>query len=112
MSIESTIFTLIRMRNKTTIPSLRANFKLYNTTDHNHDDELSVLQKLAFDVTKPGQTTIGKHNQLVTTAYKLRVTKSVEDANIAKLTRCYQEDKEIMGGYMFARQASSCFSEV
>jgi N-acetyl-gamma-glutamylphosphate reductase len=109
LSIESTIFTLIRMRNKTTIPSLRANLKLYNTTDHNHDDELSVLRKLAFDVTKPGQTTIGKH---VTTAYKLRVTKSVEDANIAKLTRCYHEDKEIMGGYMFARQASSCFSEV
>ena len=62
------------------IPSLRASFKLYNTTDHDHDDELSVLRKLAFDVTRPGQTTIGKHNQLVTTAYKLRVTKSVECA--------------------------------
>ena len=69
------------------IPSLRANFKDYNTMDNNSsignhsalDDDLSVLRKLAFDATKSGQTTIDKNNKLVTTAYKLRMTKSVEE---------------------------------
>lgn len=69
------------------IPSLRASFKEYNTTYDNSssgdhfdlDDELSVLRKLAFDVTKPGQTTIDKDDKLVTTAYKLRMTKRVEE---------------------------------
>lgn len=69
------------------IPSLRASCKEYNTTydnsssgDHSDlDDELSVLRKLAFDVTKPGQTTIDKDDKLITTAYKLRMTKRVEE---------------------------------
>lgn len=69
------------------IPSLRASFKDYNTIDGNSsngnhsdlDDELSVLRKLAFDVTKPGQTTIDKNDKLVTAAYKLRMTKRVEE---------------------------------
>lgn len=69
------------------IPSLRASFKDYNTIDGNSssgnhsdlDDELSVLRKLVFDVTKPGQTTIAKDDKLVTTAYKLRMTKRVEE---------------------------------
>lgn len=69
------------------IPSLRASFKDYNTIDGNSshgddsdlDDELSVLRKLVFDVTKPGQTTIHKDDKLVTTAYKLRMTKRVEE---------------------------------
>ncbi|OCK75458.1 hypothetical protein K432DRAFT_429412, partial [Lepidopterella palustris CBS 459.81] len=70
------------------IPSLRASFKDNNTPDNNSpigshsavDDGLSVLRKLAFDVTKPGRTAIDKHNKLVTTAYELRMTKSVEEA--------------------------------
>lgn len=64
------------------IPSLRASFKDYNSSSGNHsdlDDELSALRRLAFDVTKPGQTTIEKYDKLVTTAYKLRMTKSVEE---------------------------------
>jgi OTT_1508-like deaminase len=70
------------------IPSVRANFKVYDAMDKsgligNHsaaNDELSVLRELAFDVTKPGQTTIDKYSKLVTVAYGLRITKSVEEA--------------------------------
>lgn len=69
------------------IPNLRASFKDYNTIDGNSsngnhsdiDDELSILRKLVFDVTKPGQTTIDKDDKLVITAYKLRMTKRVEE---------------------------------
>lgn len=69
------------------IPNLRASLKDYNTiantsSSGNHydiDDELSVLRKLAFDVTKPGQATIDQDDKLVTTAYKLRMTKTVEE---------------------------------
>lgn len=69
------------------IPNLRASLKDYNTKantspSENHfdiDDELSVLRKLAFDVTKPSQITIEKNDELVTTAYKLRMTKKVEE---------------------------------
>lgn len=69
------------------IPSLRASFKDYNTMENNSssgnhsalDDELSVLKKLTFDATKPGQTAIDKYDKLVTAAYNLRMKKSVEE---------------------------------
>lgn len=69
------------------IPNLRASFKYYNTIDNssssgNHpdlDNQLSDLRKLVFDVTKPGQPTIDKYAKLVTTAYRLRMTKRVEE---------------------------------
>lgn len=69
------------------IPNLRASLKDYNTIDNTSssgnrsdiDDELSVLRKLAFEVTKPGQTTIDRDDELVTTVYKLRMTKRVEE---------------------------------
>lgn len=69
------------------IPNLRASLKDHNiitntSSSGNHsdiDDELSVLRRLAFDVTNPGQATIDKHDKLVTTAYKLRMTKRVEE---------------------------------
>lgn len=69
------------------IPNLRASLKDYNTIDNTSssgnrsdiDDELSVLRKLAFEVTKPGQTTIDRDDKLVTTVHKLRMTKRVEE---------------------------------
>lgn len=69
------------------IPNLRASLKDYNTIANasssgnysDKDDEFSVLRKLAFEVTKPGQTTIDKDDMLVKTAYKLRMTKRVEE---------------------------------
>ncbi|OCL03033.1 hypothetical protein AOQ84DRAFT_420660 [Glonium stellatum] len=70
------------------IPSLRASFKDYNAIDNNGtiknlsalDAELLVLQNLVFDVTKPGQSAINKHNQIVTAAYEVQMIRSLEKA--------------------------------
>jgi hypothetical protein len=71
----------------TYIPNLRLSLKGCNAVFNDGDSdnfatarhELLVLRELTFDVAKPGQTLIDRHNTLVTKAYELRMTKVVEE---------------------------------
>lgn len=71
----------------TYIPNLRLSLKGCNVifNDGNSTNfttarqELLVLRELTFDVAKPGQALIDRHNTLVTKAYELRMRKGVEE---------------------------------